>query len=249
MLPELTPEELERYKRQMKMPGFGVEAQRKLKGSSALVTRIGGLGGPTALYLAMAGIGKLTIAHGGAITPSNLNRQLLMRGDAVGEPRATVAAETLTRICPHVEVSAVCSNATPENVAELVGGVDLVCDTTPDFGERRLLNRECVKQGKPLVDSGMNDWECQLTVVVPGNTACLECLIPEPPEWWEPYGFGVLGGVCGALGCLTAIEAIKLLTGCGTSLAGHLLAFDLDELSFHKFEARRRSDCPVCGHL
>ncbi|MBI2301017.1 MAG: HesA/MoeB/ThiF family protein [Armatimonadetes bacterium] len=238
MWPELTEHELERYKRQIQMAGFGEESQRRLKGASALVTRLGGLGGPAALYLAMAGIGKLFIAHGGTCTPSNLNRMLLMRDDAVGRPRI-----------PTLEIVTSTDYATEENVGEWVSQVDLVCTTTPDFGERLVLNRECVRQRKPLVHSGMNEWECQLTVIVPGQTPCLECLVPEPPEWWDPYGFGVIGPVCGMLGCLTALEAIKVLTGCAEPLAGTILSIDLEEMSMSKCRPNRRSDCGACGHL
>lgn len=249
MVPELSAAELEQYKRQIQIPGFGEKAQQRLKASSALVTRIGGLGGPAALYLAMAGIGRLVIAHAGAITPSNLNRQILMRGDAVGESRVAVARETLQRICPQTEVVAHDANADERTAAEWVSQVDLVCDTTPTFVERLALNRECVRQRKPLVHSGMNDWEFQITVVLPGRTPCVECLVPSPPDWWDPYGFGVLGAVSGMLGCLTAIEAIKVLTGCAEPLAGVILAGDLDEMSFTKVRPKRRPNCPTCAHL
>lgn len=249
MPPELTAAELEQYKRQIQVPGFGAEAQAKLKGSSALVTRLGGLGGPTALYLAMAGIGKLVVAHGGQITPSNLNRQILMRGNAVGESRAAVAEETLRRICPQTELVVYAENVSAETAEDWVNQVDLVCDTTPTFVERLILNRECIKQSKPIVHCGMNDWDGQLTVVIPGRTPCVECLVPAPPDWWDPYGFGVLGATSGALGCLAATEAIKLLTGCGTSLAGSILSFDLEDMTFTKVRPQRRVDCPACGHL
>jgi len=140
-------------------------------------------------------------------------------------------------------------NAKPDNVAELVGACDLVCATTPDFGERLVLNAEAVRQRKPLVDSGMNDWEAQLTVVVPGQTPCVQCRVPEPPDWWDPYGFGVLGAVAGTLGCLTALEVIKMLTGVGEPLVGTILSCDLEVCRFDRFHPRRRPDCPVCGGL
>lgn len=246
-MPDLTPFELEKYKRQIQMPGFGEEAQRKLKGASALVTRVGGLGGPTALWLAAAGIGKLVIAHGGKVTPSNLNRQILMRGDGVGQPRIQQARETLLRFAPEVEVVAYGEDAGEGNVAGWVAQVDIVCDTTPSFAERLLLNRECWRQGKPLVDSGMNGMEAQLTTILPPHTPCLQCLVPQVPQWWDPQGFGVLGALPGALGGLTALEAIKVLTGYGEPLLGKLLVIDGEDMSFARYDIHRREDCEVCG--
>lgn len=243
----LTEWELEKYKRQIMIPNFGVEAQEKLKQSGVLVTRVGGLGGPTALWLAAAGIGKLVIAHGGKLTPSNLNRQILMRGDGVGLPRIPQAEETLRRFNPDLEVVAYSADASQGNAADWISQVDIVCDTTPDFHERLVLNRECWRQRKPLIDSGMNGMEAQLTAIVPPHTPCLQCLVPEVPEWWDPMGFGVLGALSGTLGALTALEAVKVLTGYGEPLTGKLLVFDGEDMSFSKYTIHRRPDCPICG--
>lgn len=243
----LTDWELEKYKRQIQIPGFGTEAQEKLKQSAALVTRVGGLGGPTALWLAAAGIGKLVIAHGGKVTPSNLNRQILMRGDGVGKPRAPQARETLLRFNPDLQVVAYEADVREDNVVELVSQVDIVCDTTPDFRERLLLNAECWRQGKPMVDSGMDGMEAQITTIIPPHTPCLQCRIPQVPDWWDPLGFGVLGALPGAFGGLTALEAIKVLTGYGDTLAGWLLVCDGEDMTFSRYEIARRPDCPVCG--
>lgn len=239
--------ELEKYKRQIMIDGFGVEAQEKLKNSAALVTRVGGLGGPTALYLAAAGIGKLLIAHGGVVTPSNLNRMILVRGDGEGQPRMPQMVETLRRFAPDVEVIGLAEDAREDNVADWVSQVDIVCPTSPDFGERLLLNAECWRQGKPLVDSGMSGMEAQLTTIIPGETPCLQCRVPQEPEWWHPLGFGVLGALSASLGCFTALEAIKVLTGYGATLKGKLLVYDGEEMEFHKYEITRREGCPVCG--
>ncbi|MFQ6099258.1 MAG: ThiF family adenylyltransferase [Armatimonadota bacterium] len=246
-LTDLNDWELEKYKRQMQIPGFGPEAQKALKNSAALITRVGGLGGPTALYLAAAGIGKLLLAHGGNLTPSNLNRQILMRGDAVGQPRIPQARETILRFNPDVDVVALAENASEENVADWVSQVDVVCDTSPSFEERLLLNRECWRQGKPLVDSAMSGMECQITTLVPGETPCLQCIVADVPDEWEVYGFGVLGAVPGALGCMTALEAIKVLTGFGEALKGTLLTLDMEDMTFQRYRIRPRADCPVCG--
>lgn len=243
----LTEHELEKYKRQIMIAGFGVEAQVKLKNSAALVTRVGGLGGPTALYLAAAGIGKLLIAHGGKVTPSNLNRMILARGDGEGQPRMPQMVETLQRFTPDVEVIGIGEDAREDNVAGWIEQVDIVCPTTPDFGERLILNAEAWRQGKPLIDAGMSGMEAQLTTIIPGETACLQCRVPEKPDWWHPLGFGVLGALSASLGCFAALEAIKVLTGYGTTLAGTLLVYDGEEMEFNKYELTPREGCPVCG--
>jgi molybdopterin-synthase adenylyltransferase len=245
----LTDWERDKFRRQIMIPGFGEEAQLKLKAASALVTRVGGLGGPAALWLAAAGIGKLLIAHGGTLTPSNLNRQILMRGDGVGKPRIPQAHETILRFNPDVEVIALDANANEANAADWVSQVDVVLDTTPEFTERYALNRECVRQRKALVHSGMEGMEAQLTTIIPGLTPCLECFCPQAPAEWDALGFGVMATVPGALGALAALEAVKVITGFGEPLTGKLLYFDAEDLTFRKFNIERRADCPVCGSL
>ncbi len=246
---ELTPQELEKYKRQIQLPGFGEEAQKILKNSSALVTRVGGLGGPAAMFLAMAGIGKLVIAHGSNLTLSNLNRQMLMRGDGVGQPRIPQAKETLLRANPDIEVVAIGEDATEEKAMEWVRDVDIALDCPPTFQERFALNRACVKLRKPMIEAAMYGLEARLTTIVPGETPCLACITPEAPDWWKPLGFPVLGAVSAAVGCLAAVEAIKVLAGFGEPLKGKLLSFDAGNMEFTKFTIRRRPDCPVCGGL
>ena len=246
---ELTDRDREMYKRQIQMPGFGEEAQQKLKNSAALVTRCGGLGGPTALYLAMSGFGKLILAHSGNVTWSNLNRQILMRHDFVGKPRADCLGELFERLHPECEVITLSDNASDENAKDWVSQVDVVCDCPPSFEERYALNQACVDLGKPMIEAAMYGMEGSLTTIIPGETACLKCIYPEPPEWWEVYGFPVLGSVSAALGCLAAIEALKVVTGFGEPLTGKMLTYDADNMEFLKFPVTRRPDCPVCGGL
>jgi len=246
---QLGDRDREMFKRQMQIPGFGEQGQLRLRNSSALVTRVGGLGGPVALYLAMAGIGRLMIAHSGTLTWSNLNRQILMRHDYVGKPRIECATELFARLHPECQVVALDANANDENAREWVSQVDIVCDCPPTFEERYALNKACVALRKPMVEAAMYGMEGSLTTIVPGETPCLACLVPETPAWWQPYGFPVLGAVAAALGCLAAVEAIKVLTGFGEPLKGHMLTYDADAMEFLKFPVQRRPDCPVCGHL
>lgn len=242
----LSDEERQRYQWQLWVPDFGEAGQERLKGASVLVSRCGGVGGSLAYQLAAAGVGRLVLAHAGALRLNDLNRQLLMTHDAIGQPRAPLAAQRLRELNPLVVVEAVAENVTEENAARLVASVDCVASCAPLFTERLLMNREAVRQGKPLVDCAMYELQAQVTTVLPGQSACLACLYPtEPPHWKRE--FPVFGAVAGTVGCLGAMEVIKLLAGLGEPLAGRLLLADLRDMSFQRVAVRRRPDCPVCG--
>jgi len=245
-MPSLSSTELERYRRQMMLPGLGEAGQQKLKEATVLVTGVGGLGGTAALYLAVAGVGKLILVRGGNLQRDDMNRQILMTDDWVGNPRVFKAQETLTAINPDIEIEAICEYVSPENVDRLVRSADMALDCAFDFRERDLLNSACVYWGKPMVEAAMNDMEAYLTTIIPGKTPCLTCIFPEKPEW-DRWGFGVLGAVSGTLACLTALEAIKLITGLGEPLTGQLLTMDLARADFAKRRPYHDPHCPTCG--
>lgn len=244
--PRLTDDDRARYEWQMWVPDFGEAGQAKLKGSSVLVTRVGGLGGVVAYQLAAAGVGKLVLAHAGDVKPSDLNRQLLMTHDWLGKPRIESARRRLLDLRPDLEIVAVPENVAPDNAASLVAQADVVVDCAPLFEERLLLNFEAVRQGKPLVECAMYELEGTLTTVIPGQTPCLACLTPTPPPAWKRE-FPVFGAVSGTIGCLGAMEAIKVLAGLGKTLAGRLLACDLRDMTFRVRTIVRRPDCTACG--
>ncbi len=244
----LTPDELLRYQWQLWVRDFGAEGQKKLKAATVLVSRIGGVGGSAALQLAAAGVGKLVIAHAGNLRLDDLNRQLLMTTDWIGKPRVELAQRRLRELNPLVEVETVNENVSEANAAALVARCDVVVGAAPLFTERLLLNREAVRQNKPLVDSSMYDLEGRLTTILPGRSACLACLYPEPPPNWKRE-FPVLSAVSSAVGSLAAMEVIKLIAGLGEPLAGKLLTFDLRDMTFRTLAIARRADCTVCGSL
>jgi molybdopterin/thiamine biosynthesis adenylyltransferase len=248
MLPDLTPDELARYQWQLWVRDFGEEGQRKLKAASVLVSRIGGVGGAVAIQLAAAGVGRLVLAHAGNLRLDDLNRQLLMTTDGVGRPRVESAERRLRALNPHVEIETVGENVSEANAADLVRRCDLVVAAAPLFTERLLMNREAVRQRKPLVDSSMYDLEGRVTTVLPGKSACLACLYPEPPANWTRQ-FPVFSAVASTVGSLAAMEAIKLIAGFGEPLTGKLLTLDLREISFRTIPIPRRPDCEVCGRL
>ncbi|MED6335813.1 MAG: HesA/MoeB/ThiF family protein [Planctomycetota bacterium] len=242
----LTVAERAAYEWQLGVPDFGEEGQRKLKGASVLVSRLGGLGGVVAYELAAAGVGRLVLAHGGDVVPSDLNRQLLMTHEWIGRPRIECATVRLRELNPRLKVEAVGENVHEDNIARLVGEADLVVDCAPLFDERFLMNREAVRQNKPMVECAMYELEAHLTTIQPGKTPCLACLFPEDPPAWRRK-FPVFGAVSGAVGCLAAMEAIKVIAGFGEPLHGRLLSFDTRSMAFHTGTIHRRPDCPVCS--
>ena len=244
-LPELSDIEREVYSWQTTIDGFGEEGQRKLKNSSVLISRIGGLGGLVAFELAAAGIGRLVLAHAGDLKPSDLNRQLLMTHDALGTSRMDCAVKRLQELNPRLKIEAVKENVNDGNVAGLVAEADLVVDCAPLFEERFPMNRESVRQGKPLVECAMFEMEAHITTFKPGQTGCLQCLYPEKPDYWQRR-FPVFGAVSGMVGCLGAMEAIKVICGLGKPLYNRLLTCDLRGMTFKTVNLRVNPDCLVC---
>ena len=245
---ELSAEEREVYSWQLPVTGFGEEGQKKLKAASVLISRCGGLGGIVAYELAAAGVGRLVLAHGGKIKPSDLNRQILMTHGGIGQSRVESAARRLRELNPNIQVVAVPENVQETNAQRLVAGVDIVVDCAPLFEERYLLNREAVRGAKPLIECAVYELEANLTTIVPGKTPCLRCLYREPPPSWTRR-FPVLGAVSATVGALAAMEVIKLLAGFGQPLLGYMLACDLRTMTFRKLRVRRDPACPECGDL
>ncbi|MEQ1858989.1 MAG: HesA/MoeB/ThiF family protein [Chthoniobacteraceae bacterium] len=245
---ELTPEERAIYEWQMWVPGFGEEGQRKLKAASVLISRVGGLGGVVAYQLAAAGVGKLVLAMGGVVKPSDLHRHLQQSHARIGQPRLPAVVQRLRELNPRVEIVAVEENVSEANADALVAQVDVVVDAAPLFPERYALNRAAVQAGKPMVECAMYALEAHLTTIIPGRTPCLRCLAPEPPPDWKRQ-FPVIGAVSGTVGCLGAVEVIKLIAGLGETLAGTLLTMDLGSMRFRRHRIAKRADCPDCGRL
>ena len=245
-LPELTDAEREVYSWQTTVAGFGEEGQRKLKAATVMVSRIGGLGGLVAYELAAAGLGRLVLAHAGALKSSDLNRQLLMRHDALGQARIDTAVETLTALNPRLEIVAVPENVSEANAAGLVGQADVVVDCAPLFEERFAMNDACVRLAKPMVECAMYETEAHITSFAPGRTGCLRCLYPEEPDDWKRR-FPVIGAVSGAVGCFGAMEVIKIITGLGEPLFNRLVTCDLRAMTFNSVRLQQRSNCPICG--
>lgn len=229
-------------------PQCGEAGQLRLKNATVLVSRVGGVGGSAAMALAAAGVGRLILAHAGPLRLDDLNRQLLMKTDAIGTSRISCAAKRLREINPLIELVEVPENMTSENADRWIAQADLVIDAAPLFEERFAMNAAAVRNRRPLIECAMYDFSARVVVVVPGQTACLRCIYPEQPEHWKRQ-FPVFAAVSSLAGSLAATEALKLLLGAGSSLAGQILTADLLSMTFRKLPMERNENCPDCRTL
>ncbi len=242
----LNQEEKDTYAWQTTVPGFGEEGQVKLKNSTVFISRCGGLGSVVAYELAAAGVGKMVLAHGGDVKHSDLNRQLLMTHEWLGKPRIESVERRLKELNPRLEIEAVNANVVEENAEALMSDVDLIIDCAPLFEERYLMNREAIRNNIPLVECAMFEMQAQITTIIPGKTPCLACIYPQTPAGWKRR-FPVFGAVSGTVGCMAAMEAIKVLSQLGDTLENRLLSFDLRDMTFLKSPIAKRPDCSACG--
>lgn len=244
-----TAEQLKRYSRHIIMPQVGGTGQRRLLESKVLLIGAGGLGSPTALYLAAAGVGTLGVVDFDVVDLSNLQRQILHGTNDVGRPKVLSAKETLNEINPDVRVVPYQLKLSSENIMEIIEGYDIVVDGSDNFATRYLVNDACYLAKKTNVHGSIFLFDGQATVFKPGM-GCYRCLYPTPP----PPGMvpscaegGVLGILPGIVGCMQANEAVKLLLGRGEPLIGRLILFDAMRMRFREFKLRKDPDCPICG--
>lgn len=248
-----TTDELHRYARQLALPSFGPAAQARLRDSSVLVAGCGGLGSPVLAYLAAAGVGRLGFADGDIVDITNLQRQILHATPDVGRLKTRSAEARLRALNPHVALEPHNLLITEDNVAELIAPYDLVIDAVDSYETKFLLSDTCVALRKPLVHAGISPFTGQLLDIVPGRTACLRCLYPEPPsapprDPGAPPPGGPIGPVPGVMGALQAMEAVKLLAGL-VPPSGALLLYDALSATFQSIPAPRNPSCPVCASL
>jgi adenylyltransferase/sulfurtransferase len=240
-------EEFERYSRQIAIPGFGEAGQRKLEAAHVVVAGLGGLGSAASLYLVAAGVGHLTIIDAQRVKLSNLNRQVLHWFPDVKRLKTESAMEKLHVMNPSVSIEAKPEKITRKNVGELLTNADVVIDGMDNYPTRYLLNEACVRICKPFVHGAVEGLTGQLTTIIPGDSPCLKCIIAKPPL--RKSTLPMLGTTPGVIGCLQAMETIKLLTGIGEPLIGRMLFFDGRSTTFQEIEVHRDLNCPVCGSL
>jgi molybdopterin/thiamine biosynthesis adenylyltransferase/rhodanese-related sulfurtransferase len=239
-----------RYSRHTMLPEIGEKGQIKLLESKVLCLGAGGLGSPSALYMAAAGIGTIGVVDDDVVDSSNLQRQILHSTDRVGIPKVDSAEKTLKGLNPDVKVRKHPVRLSSENVFEILQGYDVVVDGADNFPSRYLLNDACLKLGIAVVHSSIFRFEGQITVFPAQGAPCYRCLYPEPPPPDEAPSCqeaGVLGVLPGIMGVLQATEAIKLLVGIGEPLTGRLLIYDALRTRFRELKLRRDPKCPTCG--
>ncbi|MEK7767802.1 MAG: molybdopterin-synthase adenylyltransferase MoeB, partial [bacterium] len=245
----LSKEEIFRYSRHLILPEVGMEGQQKLAAAKVLLIGAGGLGSPSALYLASGGVGTLGIVDFDVVDVTNLQRQIMHGTEWIGKPKVDSAVARLKSLNPHVKVNAYKERLTSENAMKLFGEYDVIVDGTDNFQTRYLSNDAAFLTQKPLVYGSIFRFEGHATVFVPGK-GCYRCMYPEPP----PPGSvpscaegGVLGILPGIIGVIQATEAVKLILGKGRTLQGRFLIYDAMEMKFRELKLGRDKDCPLCG--
>ena len=241
----LTQPELERYDRQLGPGVLSLAGQQRLKDATAVVTRVGGMGGPAAQMLVMAGVGRVIIAHGGEMISPDLNRQVLGSESVLGQPRAGHFGAYLQTMNRFVNVEAIDHEPDDDEARELAERADIILSCPPTFTERLRLNRVSVDAGIPFIDAAQWGMTGTLIVVRPGESACLQCVYPEPPPFEER--FPVVGAISCATGALAALEAIKILAETGKPQWGTLFTYDGYQGRTSHVKLVRNPDCPVCG--
>lgn len=247
---DLTVDEVRRYSRHLIIPDVGMAGQKRLKNAKVLAVGAGGLGSPTLMYLAAAGVGTIGIVEFDTVDESNLQRQIIHGQSDIGRSKARSAADSVAEINPFVNVVLHEERLDSTNVMAIFADYDLIVDGTDNFATRYLVNDACVLLGKPYVWGSIYRFDGQASVFWAEYGPCYRCLYPEPP----PPGMvpscaegGVLGVLCASIGSVQATEAIKLIAGIGDPLVGRLLVYDGLELAYRTVKVRKDPNCAICG--
>ena len=247
---ELTVDEVRRYSRHIIIPDVGMDGQKRLKNAKVLCVGAGGLGSPTLMYLAAAGVGTLGIVEFDTVDESNLQRQIIHGQSDIGKSKAVSAAESVREINPLITVNIHETRLDNDNVMELFSQYDLIVDGTDNFATRYMVNDACVLLNKPYIWGSIYRFDGQASVFWSEYGPCYRCLYPEPP----PPGMvpscaegGVLGVLCASIGSIQVNEAIKVLAGIGEPLVGSLIVYDALEMTYRKIKIRKDPNCAICG--
>ena len=247
----LSPSELTRYSRHIFLPELRKAGQERLKSSHVFVLGAGGLGSPVLMYLAAAGVGKITFIDKDHLDLTNLQRQTLYKTSQVDRAKAESAEVFLRELNPEINIRALTGELTPDNALDLMKGSDLIIETSDNFGSKFLVNDAAVILRIPLIIGGILRFEGQVMAVKPGDSPCYRCIFTAPPPQDATANCseaGVLGSVAGVVGSMMASEALKILTDSGTALYNSMLRINILESEFRKIKLPQNPDCPVCGN-
>jgi molybdopterin/thiamine biosynthesis adenylyltransferase len=247
----MTDDQLLRYSRHILLDEVGIEGQERILAAHALVIGAGGLGSPVALYLGSAGVGRITLVDHDVVDLTNLQRQIAHTTQRVGQPKVASAAQAVQAINPDVQVTALQERVDTQRLHALVQEATVVLDCSDNYATRQAVNAACVRLGKPLVAGAVIRFDAQITVIDPreSGTPCYACLF-DPAAQFEEVAcstMGVFAPLVGVVGALQATEALKLVAGVGTSLAGRLLMLDGRSMEWSSLRTARNPACPVCG--
>ena len=249
----MNEEDIERYARHIFLREVGGSGQNQLRAAKVLVVGAGGLGSPALQYLAACGVGTIGIADMDVVSLSNLQRQVIFQTAQMGEKKTSAAKKFIHCLNPGVSVIEHVEGVSEKNAGDLVSAYDVVLDGTDNFPTRRLVNKTCVEQEKPLVSGAISQWEGQVTLIDPANgTPCFECIFPnEPADGLAPNCAegGVIGALPGVVGSIMALEAIKLIVDAGKYLKGEMLLFDGLWSESRKIRLTKSKECPVCSKV
>jgi molybdopterin/thiamine biosynthesis adenylyltransferase len=241
----LTDKELQRYDRQIMIYGFGREGQEKLKKTKAFIAGVGGLGSPVSIYLAAAGVGTLRIADHDVVDLSNLNRQIVHWEENIGKKKVESAHTKLKKFNSSIEIEPIPDTITEANVSQLVGDSDVIVDAMDNLPTRYLLNKTAIEKGIPFFHGAVYGFEGRVMTVLPGKTACLNCLYHGATV--PKVKFPVIGVTPAVIGCIQATEVIKYIVGLGELLTDRLLNYDALTMKFSEFKINKDPECDVCG--
>ena len=246
----MNDQELLRYSKQIMLPQIDIEGQQKIIDSTMLIIGMGGLGSPTALYLAAAGVGHIIIADFDQVELSNLQRQIIHRTSDIGDDKVNSAKSKLLELNPNIKVTIANELVHTDNLSSLIKDVDIVLDGTDNFESRFEINKACVEFQKPLVSAAVIRLEGQISVFkgYEKDQPCYQCLYSQEGSGRENcVENGVLAPVAGLIGTIQALQAIKVLLNLGEQLCGVLMLVDALDLSFRKVKIVKDSECPICG--
>ena len=240
----LSPEEKQRYDRQIMIPGIGESGQEKIKKASVVIAGAGGLGSPVALYLTAAGVGTVRVIDNDKVELSNLNRQILHGDKDIGKAKTASAYDKLTKLNKNITIETVHITIDESNAAQLTEGFDVIVDAMDNLSTRFLLNKAAVKHKVPFIHGAVSGLEGRTMTVIPGKSACIKCVYHALPQ---EHKFPVLGTTPAVIGAIEATEVIKYITGIGTLLTDRLLIYDGLNIKFTELKVVRNINCEHCG--
>lgn len=250
MMKKLSVEEKNRYKRQIILTEVGEEGQIHLAEAKVLIIGAGGLGSPVAFYLGAAGVGKIGLVDHDCVDLSNLQRQILHNTERIGVKKVDSGKETLLKLNPFISIETYSCLLDKHIIREIIPQYDIVVNAVDNIETRYVLNEACFAFKKPLIEGAIHNFKGHVFTIIPGETACYECVFPDEEREDKIYKeIGIIGALPGVIGSLQAMEVLKFILNTGTLITDRILYYNALNASFKEFEMERDKDCKICGTL